>query len=353
MTSRKKIVGTIRYLALSAVGIFLLWLTFRNQDLNEILLKIKQANIGYILVSVVIGFGSFIIRAYRWNMLIEPLGYKPRLASASYALGIGYFANLAIPRIGEISRCGVLNRTEKIPIEKLFGTVITERFIDLVMLALSMLLLAILEFNLFTGFMREKIIGPIFNSSNEGEQRGLFTGLVVLVLAVIALLMYRYRKSGFIQKVIRLLKGMKTGLLSVLKMKRVTLFAFHTLLMWFLYFLATYVCFYALDATMHLTARQGLFILVAGGLGMSAPVQGGIGAYHYIVSQALLLFGVAIADGIVYATLVHTAQLALIVVTGSVSLIMVMRMTHINSPIAVASLATELPKPTKDQKSNV
>ncbi len=325
MITRKQTVGAIRYLVLSATGAFLLWLTFRNQDLHEIVRKIEQANILYIIVSVVIGFGAFLIRAYRWNMLIEPLGFRPRLSHAAYALGIGYFANLAIPRIGEISRCGVLSRTDRIPMEKLFGTVITERIIDLVMLAFSMLLLAVLEFSLFSGFMRDKIVAPLLASSGGSLTNGTIWAAAA-VLAVLATgLVYRFRRTALVLRIAGLLRGFAAGLSSVVRMRRLQLFAVHTVLMWFLYYLATYACFFALDSTADLGARQGLFILVAGGLGMSAPVQGGIGAYHYIVSQALLLFGVALTDGIVYATLVHSAQLALIVVTGCVSLVMVMR----------------------------
>jgi hypothetical protein len=201
--------------------------------------------------------------------------------------------------------------------------VITERIIDLIMLALSMLLLAGLEFALFRDFMRDKIVAPLVAS--PGGLRAGPALIMAVVLGLGGLLLYRYRKAALFQKTGQWLRGVSAGLLSVLRMRRSGVFIVHTLLMWLLYYLATYVCFYALDATAHLNARQGLFILVAGGLGMSAPVQGGIGAYHYIVSQALLLFGVALTDGIVYATLVHTAQLALIVVTGLASLILLAR----------------------------
>jgi len=325
VSQRKKIFGVLQYVLLSAIGILLLWLTFRNQDLIEIFHKIRQANGFYITLSVFIGLAAFMIRAYRWNMLIEPLGYSPRLSGASYALGIGYFANLAIPRIGEITRCGVLSKSENIPVEKLLGTVITERIIDLVMLAFSMLLVAAVEFDLFSDFISKKIISPLNESSGQGSKNHVM--LIIIILSVIIAGMiwvfFSKRAINIRKKVMALMTGLSSGLLSVLKMKKKGLFIFHTFLMWFLYFLATFVCFFAFDATAHLGFKEGLFILVAGGLGMSAPVQGGIGAYHYIVSQALLLFGVSLTDGIVYATLVHTAQIFLIVVLGLISLMMI------------------------------
>ena len=105
-------------------------------------------------------------------------------------------------------------------------------------------------------------------------------------------------------------------------MKNTGWFVFHTLFIWVMYFLMTYVCFFCLDATSHLNAKAGLFTLVVGGLGMAAPVQGGIGAYHYIVSQGLQLFGISTTDGIVYATLVHTSQTILVVVLGLFAMLM-------------------------------
>ncbi len=106
-------------------------------------------------------------------------------------------------------------------------------------------------------------------------------------------------------------------------MKNTGWFVFHTILIWVIYFLMTWVCFFCLEATAHLDMKAGMFVLVVGGLGMSAPVQGGIGAYHYIVSQGLQLFGVSDTDGIVYATLVHTTQTLLVVLLGSFGLLMI------------------------------
>ena len=322
---QKKISSIIRVVLLLSIGILLLWLTFRNENVFKIFDKIKHANIFYVSISIVCGFTAFEIRAYRWNMLIHPLGYKPKLSNASYALGLGYFANLAIPRIGEISRCGALSKAEKIPFEKLIGTVITERIIDVFMLAFSILLAAALQFNLMKNFLMEKIITPILVKSNPGNSSSLKTIIIVAVI-VLVILMGAFIKGKYKEKIKNTLVGMTEGLKSLFNMKETGKFIFHTFLMWFLYFLAAYACFFALEATSHLGMKEGVFILVAGGLGMSAPVQGGIGAYHYIVSQALLLFGVASADGIAYATMVHTYQTLLVILLGCISLIMLFRL---------------------------
>lgn len=317
----------IRYLLLLGIGIFLLWLTFKGQDIEDIFQKIKHAHFGYISLSLICGFLAFYLRAVRWNMLIEPLGYTPKNSNAAYALGLGYFANLAIPRIGEITRCGALSKAEKVPFEKLIGTVITERLIDLITLVCTMMLAALFQFQLLKNFILEKIIHPVENSSaGRGENNTAILIFVFLFCLALGIFILRSKKTATLRnKIINLFKGVVDGLKSVFIMKRKSIFVLYTVIIWFLYFLAVYVCFFSMQPTSHLTVKEGLFILIAGGLGMSAPVQGGIGAYHYIVSQALLLFGVSLTDGIAFATLVHTYQTLLVIVIGIVSMFMLVR----------------------------
>ncbi|MFI5219042.1 MAG: lysylphosphatidylglycerol synthase transmembrane domain-containing protein [Bacteroidia bacterium] len=329
MSTSSRIFSLAKYLLLFAIGLLLLWLTFRNENPREIFDKIKQANFFYVTVSVFIGFLAFIIRAHRWNMMLEPLGYFPKLINTSYALGIGYFANLAIPRIGEITRCGTLSKAEKIPFEKLIGTVIIERIIDVIMLAFVMMLVAILEFDLLKNFIIEKIIQPMNSSANSQKDNHSLTLFIVIgILLFILFLIFVFKSKNakaIREKIISIWNGTIDGLKSIFRMKKTSAYIFYTFLMWFFYFLATYVCFFAFTPTAQLTAKEGMFILVAGGLGMSAPVQGGIGAYHYIVSQALMLFGISLTDGIVFATIVHSFQTFLVILLGCISLVMVFR----------------------------
>ena len=277
--------------------------------------------------SVVIAIFAFISRAVRWTLLMEPLGYKPRLNNTLYALLLGYFANLAIPRIGEITRCGALANVEKVPFNSLIGTVIIERAIDLIMLFLTMLLVAVLEFDLLSSFIMEKIIDPITGDLSMAEN-GLAIAVVLSVMIISFLLLKKYLTSGdgnesaLKQKIKGVLREIGSGLKAILRMKKNGWFIFHTIFIWVLYFLMTWVCFFCLEPTSHLDVNAGLFILVVGGLGMSAPVQGGIGAYHYIVSQGLQLFDISSTDGIAYATLVHTTQTLLVVILGIFAMFM-------------------------------
>jgi glycosyltransferase 2 family protein len=317
---KNKVSSAIKYLLLLFVGFGLLWLAFRKENLSEVWDKMAMADPFWLGASVVLALFAFVSRGVRWVMLMEPLGYKPKLSNTLYALFLGYFANLAIPRIGEITRCGALASVEKVPFNSLIGTVIVERTIDLLMLFVTIVLVAILEFDMLSTFIIDKILIPIMGNVNTNSLLLLgLTGVVIVVLLFFLgrrFLFDKNNESPFKIKMRKMLKEVVAGLQSVLKMKNTGWFIFHTFFIWFIYFLMTWVCFFCLEATSHLDIKAGLFILVVGGLGMSAPVQGGIGAYHYIVSQGLQLFNVSSTDGIVYATLVHTTQTLLVIVLG-------------------------------------
>ncbi|MEY3343337.1 MAG: hypothetical protein RL090_1021 [Bacteroidota bacterium] len=299
-----------------AAGCTLLWLAFRNENLSDVWGKMRLADPFWIGLSVIVAILSLISRAIRWKMLILPLGYNPKTSKTFYALLIGYLANLAIPRIGEISRCVSLNKSEKVPFNGLIGTVIVERTIDVVMLLLCMALVAVFQFEMLSSFLMDKIISPIMNKDAGGQTTimlivgGFSLGLIA------AFWLLKNKESRLRKKLSNIIREVTAGLGSVLRMKNTGWFLFHTAFIWIAYFFMTYVCFFCLESTSHLGLGEGLFILVVGGLGMSAPVQGGIGAYHYIVSHALQLFGIPSTDGIVYATLVHTTQTLLMIILG-------------------------------------
>jgi glycosyltransferase 2 family protein len=322
----KSLLNILKFLLFFAVGFGLLWYTFRNQSLGDIYNKISHAHLGWVLASLVISTLALLSRSRRWNLLVEPLGYKPKLSSAFYSLMLGYFANLALPRLGEISRCGALSKAEKIPFNKLVGTVIVERVSDLLMLIVSIVVLSLAEYELLGDFLSEKIFGPLITGVRNST---LLIVIVVLVMALVFILMWKWLKSSssgnLKQKVKNIITEVTEGLKSVFRMKNGYAFIGHTLFIWLMYFLMMYVSFFALEATSHLGMKAGLFVMVVGGIGMSAPVQGGIGTYHLLVSQGLMVYSINAEDGIAFATLVHTWQLILLIVLGTWSMIALFR----------------------------
>ncbi len=268
---------------------------------------------------------SHLLRGMRWNMLIKPLGQKVSVTNSFVAVMMGYFANMALPRMGEVTRCVVLNRTDKIPVDKLIGTVITERLIDFVSLMLLVLLNLILEFNLLKDLfsrayinLKEKALGTggIFSAQNS-----IYLVIIIIAVGIIAYFTHKkFKNAGFYARIIEVLKGFLTGMKSVLKMKNKGIFLIYTFAIWLMYYLQVYICFFALDFTTNLGPLAALTVLVIGSFGFVAPVQGGIGAYHIAVITALALYGVTAAGGgQAFAIVAHTFQMLVIIIAGGLS----------------------------------
>jgi uncharacterized protein (TIRG00374 family) len=322
----KKILPALRFLFFLSIGAGLFYLALRGTDFQKLLAELRGARYGYVFISLLFAMVAFASRAYRWNMLIHPLGYKPKFSSAFHSLMFGYLANLALPRLGEVSRAVALNRAEKIPLDAIIGTVIAERAIDLLMLFLCILLALFVQFDRIYSFLNDNLVLPMMEKISGAVHSAFFIpaiiGGAIVLVASIYFLSRRKFSSNLVQKVNRFFKGIFQGLLTVIRLKSHTAFIFHTVLIWAVYWLVSYICFFSLDATSGLDMKAGVFVLVVGGLGMTAPVQGGIGAYHWIVTQGLLMFGINATDGLSYATLVHTSQTLLVILVGVISFLM-------------------------------
>jgi glycosyltransferase 2 family protein len=321
---RSKLLSVLKYFLLLAVAGVLLYFSFRGISIRKVFSEMLSANIFWVLLSFLMSLIALVSRAYRWNLLLEPLGYSPRLINTTSAVSIGYFANLAFPRLGEVTRCATLSKAESIPFSSLLGTVIVERIIDVITLFLCLVLTAIIEFNRLGNFLNENIFNPIGEKLRQFLTSTLGVAAVVIFIAVLVIGLIYFRKKqkqkGRESIVAHFVKELLNGLRSVTKLKRPWLFVFHSIFIWVLYFLSAYICFFALPATSGLGLSAGLFILTLGGLGMSAPVQGGIGVYHLLVSQGLMLYGLSQQAGLAFATLLHSLQIVMVVSLGSVSL---------------------------------
>jgi uncharacterized protein (TIRG00374 family) len=322
----KRLVSFLKYVVLLGIAFGLLFLAFRGVDLKKMIHEISEANFLWLFGSISISIVAFISRAYRWNLLIEPLGYKPRLSNTLYSLMVGYLANLAVPRLGEVTRCGSLSKAEKVPFNSLLGTVIVERLVDVISLLICLILTAVTEYDRLGNFLMDAIITPVTARVNQSLQSILFISVSAAVLlsliGVVIWFIRKSRQSGEESKIVIMIKGLVDGLLSIGQLKRPWAFIFHTILIWTMYFFMAYVAFSALPMTRGLSWSAGMFVLVVGGLGMAAPVQGGIGAYHLLVSQGLTLYGLTLQDGLAFATLLHTSQLLVVIFSGSLSFLL-------------------------------
>jgi glycosyltransferase 2 family protein len=299
-------------------------IAFRGQDLDKLLNDVKKANYVWVVASVISCFTAHIVRALRWNMLIEPLGYgKPKITSVFYAVMIGYLANLALPRMGEISRCGVLNKTDKIPVNHLIGTVIVERIIDLFMLILIILVTVLFQFKFISHFLYTHVLLRISGIINAGNL--LFFTLIFLAVAFsIYYLVIKKDILGISERIKVIWTGFKSGLNSIKFIQHKKVFILYSILLWLLYYFSTYLCFFAVETTSKLGLTAALTVLVFGSLGMIVPVQGGIGAYHWMVTEGLTLYGIERTNSLAYATIIHSSQTLLILFVGAISLLLTM-----------------------------
>jgi uncharacterized protein (TIRG00374 family) len=325
---RKTFLQILKIAGFLALGILLLYFAFRGVALDELFSTLKRANFWWIGLSLVFAALSFFSRARRWMLLIEPLGFKPTFWPTYHALMIGYLSNFALPRLGEVTRCVTLGRREKIPVDSLFGTVIIERVIDLLMLLLIMLVLLLSWVEKFGAFFGEQVLVPLRQKLIDtfGGTWLFWLVLSTLILAAL-LLLYIFRKKlsrfSFIRKILDIFRGIANGLKTIYKMKRKWEFILHSVLIWFLYILMTWMVVFALEETSGLTLIDGMFLLVIGGLGMSAPVTAGFGAYHWITSRGLFfVYDFPLEMGGAYAILAHESNSLLTILMGGLSYVL-------------------------------
>lgn len=323
----KTIVPILKYVLLLAVGAILLWLAFRGQDLSKIVSELKNANYSWVFVSVFVSLIAHYIRGLRWKMLVKPLGYSPSNFNMFNAVMVGYLANLAVPRMGEVSRCGVLTKTDEVPLQSLIGTVIIERIIDVIFLLGILILSILIEFSTIKDFLFSNIINPILEKFQNAQASLILAIALIIVLIIAFFLIKKYHQKLLNNKIYakfwNVISGFKDGILSVSKMQNKGLFIFYSVLIWAMYTISTWVCFFAIAPTSELNFSTALFVMAVGGIGMSAPVQGGIGAYEAAIQVALLVYGISSADGLSYATLNHSSQILSILIVGSISLLFI------------------------------
>ena len=288
--NQKRLLKVLKYIAsLSFAGV-ILYILFKNQDLAKLVEELQKVDGKWVILSMIFGGWAIVNRGLRWVVLIDALGYKSSKWNSVSAVAVLYFTNLFIPRAGEVSRCTALSQVEKIPLNKLIGTILIERVIDFCFLFALIFLTVILKFEDILNFYSS------IKSQNSVSANGntIVFSLLIIAVVILAFIFFKnqLKKSSFYEKMLTFIDGLKEGFKSIRNIKKKSTFWFHTFSIWIMYFLMTYVCFFSMMETSHLTAGDGLFILVIGGIGMIIPTPGGIGSYHAIVMVGLSVLGV-------------------------------------------------------------
>ncbi len=330
---KKFLVNVLKYLFFLALGLVLLWLSFKNIELKALWEDIQSANYMWMGVAVIFAVISHIFRALRWNLLINSMGYQTRVSTTFSAVMIGYLANTAVPRMGELMRCGVLSRKEKVSFNALFGSVISERLFDLVVLALLLLMVVVFQWTLLGDFVIEMTL-PFVQSINRNVLTLSIFGLSVIAVAgFLWWLRKRYRNHleelpGY-PKIKELITGLLDGIKTIKRMKQKWLFLFYTVMIWVFYVLMTWVPLYMLEETQHLGLRAGITLLAIGSLGIVAPVPGGIGAYHFIGKAVLVeLFFINPIGAGSFVAITHAGQTLLNVCLGGLAYLWMFFIDH-------------------------
>lgn len=343
MNTKTLLSNILKIIVFAGIGFTLLYLLYQRQEkayqaycveegiapencdfLGKIIADFQGADYWWIGLVLVLYFISNVSRTARWFMLIQPLGYRPKWANGFFTIMLGYFANLGFPRIGEVVRAGTFARYEKIPVDKVMGTVVMDRLADAATLLTLIGLAFLLSFNDITNAIRQA------QSANAADEAGglpwVLIGVAALgILGVLLLLLFwqRLKQLALFQRIRSFLEGLKEGILTISKLERPFLFLFHSINIWLMYFLMTYVAFFAFEPTAHLGIIAGLVVFVFGALGIVVPSPGGMGAYQGLVVTALVfIYQINSAEAFSFANILFfSVQIGANVLFGLLALI--------------------------------
>lgn len=308
-------------------AVFFMWLALRGLDFGAIKSSLQEANYFWVMLSAFFGILAYGFRAVRWNLLLEPMGYNIRNSNAFWTIAFGYMMNLTIPRSGEVARATALYGVEKVAVEKSIATIVVERIVDLMFMFGFLLLTFIFNrgvlfafYDKMTNYVGDGNTGSVADSGIPFWVKTM----VVLVVGLVGILVF-YK---FSHKIISFVKGIFSGLKSILKLKAKVKFLLYSLGIWICYFLSAYVICFALEGTSFFSVGDGFLIITAGTLGMLVPTSGGAGSFHIAVKLAIGGIYLSLGKnqeqgeevGLTYALLSHTMQIVIMLVMGLIAL---------------------------------
>lgn len=321
----KRLFILLQYLFFLGLGAFLVWWSVKDIDnakMSEIKQALKNARLYLIVPVFIILLLSHYVRALRWRLLMEPMGYKPGKANTFFAVMVGYLANQAVPRLGEVLKCTLLARYEKIPADKLVGTIILERLIDAVCLLTVFGITLVIQPGLYS-----QIVNTIFNGDPKEETNkipGYIIGLIIIgIIAVIIGLWMILKKKSFndlLTVIKKIASRVWQGLSAIQHLKKRGHFIVLTLILWSLYLSGGYIGFQALHETQHYGIKEAFTVLSAGSIGMIVT-PGGIGAYAYLIEATMQLYGLQQSIAVAFGWLLWLAQTVVILIGGLLSFI--------------------------------
>ncbi len=322
----KRFASILKYLFFLGLGVFLVWWSLHQipkEKWGDFKKDLQTANYWLVIPVFVVLSLSHLLRALRWNILMQPMGYKPHITNTFFAVMIGYLANLAVPRLGEVLKCTILARYEKVPAEKLVGTIVAERAVDVISLGIVFLLALITQFDVLGAYGAELFRQLFENKGGSFSPLKIGIALAVILLFLIAIRIW-FRQFSHLQVVImakKILKGIWEGLSSIGKLKNKTAFILYSVGIWGLYIFGTWIGLLATSGTSHLGMQHAVAALAFGSIGMIVT-PGGIGAYAYFIAKVLEQNDIPFETGFANGTLQWFAQFIIVVIVGALSLLL-------------------------------
>ena len=320
---KKRLIAILKYLLFLGIGVFLVWWSLHQIPANkwgEFKESLRTAKYGLVAPVLLILSISHLFRSLRWRILMEPMGYKPSLPNTFFAVMIGYLANLAIPRLGEVLKCTILAKYEKVPAEKLVGTIVAERAFDVISLALVFLAAFVLQFEIVGEYAKQLFQNLLENKKGQVSINKLliFLGIVVVIFLVLKIWFKQFAHLKIVILFKKILKGIWEGLSSVNKLKNKGLFIFYSVSIWGLYILGTWIGLTATQGTEHLGIVHAISALAFASIGMIVT-PGGIGAYAFFMAKVLEKSNIPFELGFANGTLQWFAQFLIVLIVGTLS----------------------------------
>lgn len=300
--------------------ILMLWL-YRDFDfsvMDDVLLR--GVNWWWMLLSLFFGVLGYVLRGIRWKQLLDPLGAHVNTYICINSVLVSYMMNIVIPRVGEVSRCGLLNRYDNVSFSKSFGTIVTERIIDTICIFLITFVVFLVDNSFFIEFLNN-------TGTNIGSYFEVFTSVnfyIVLLIVILAIISFIYfcRNFVFYNKIKNVFQGIANGIMSVSKVDNPILFILYTIGIWVSYFLHFYITFYCFDFTSDLGFLAGVIMFVLGSFAVIVPTPNGAGPWHYVIFVSMAMYGVGKSDAGIFALIVHSIQTFLIVLLGIIGMLL-------------------------------
>ncbi|MBQ5895965.1 MAG: flippase-like domain-containing protein [Bacteroidaceae bacterium] len=302
----KKIINyTLKTVLPIILGVLILYVVYKDFKFSQLWSELKEMNLFWFALSTAFGIMSHVIRGWRWKLSLAPLGYNPSSAVCVNSVYVAYAANLVLPRVGEVSRCVILEKHEHVPFAHALGTLVMERMLDTAMVLLITFVAVVLQWQVFSAFINDTGV----------EVSGIVIALLS-VLAIGVLSFFFIRKLSIWKKIKSFITRFMEGVLSVTKMKDGWLFLLETIGIWFCYFMQFYLCFFCFDFSSDLSVAAALLLFVGGSIAVVVPTTNGAGPWHYVIISIMVLYGISETDAGVFALIVHGTQTLLVAVLG-------------------------------------